>query len=352
MNYEQSILTAKTLIESETLENPHVTCIVEWENANALERDAARQFLDGIGKRLIEFAKTSNLSTEILLVFDDEVSENDLREDIAACPSLEGDQLPVRLLYTPGATYYEKKGLAAKHSLAEILLYGDSDCDFVPGWIEALTGPILRDEADMCRGATQAQMEDGIIPIASAIGWFFSTPSARDPLQKKMVDRFFANNFAIRRSVMETVPLPRLAGSRTSGGPWIKRLNDAKVRVKHVPEAVARHKQYDNFGDLMKRAWLLGADRDMANAIAGRRRSTRILRALRTYFSLTFLFLHRFAKVAPEYVKILHLLPVLFIGFIFQFAAATSQLKSAMTTSLSVEKNDYDELLKVAKVST
>ena len=334
------------------MQHPHVTCIVEWENASALERDAARLFLDGIGKRLSEFGKTSNLSTEILLVFDEDVSEDDLLEDVAACPSLENAQLPVRLLYTPEASYYEKKGLAAKHTQSEILLYGDSDCEFVPGWIEALTGPILRDEVDMCRGATQARMEEGTIPIASAIGWFFSTPSSRDPLQAKMADRFFANNFAIRRSVMEAVPIPRLAGSRTSGGPWIKRLNNANIRVKHVPEAIARHKQYDTFGDLMKRASLLGADRDISNAIAGRRRSTRVLRALRTYFSLVLSFLHRFAKVAPQYAKVWQLVPVFVIGFIFQIVAATSQLKSAVITNPREEKSDYDELLKISKVST
>lgn len=352
MNYEQSIFATKTFVKGRTLEKPHVTCIVEWENANALERDAAQQFLDGIGKRLIEFEKTSNLSTEILLVYDDDVSECELRDDIESCPSLKSPQILVRLLYTPKTKYYEKKGLAAHHSQAEILLYGDSDCDFVPGWIEAMTGPILRDEADMCRGAAQARMEHGTIPIASAIGWFFPTPSPRDPLQKTMAGRFFANNFAIRRSVMETVPLPRFAGSRTSGGPWVKRLKDAGFRVQHVPEGLAQHKQYDTFGDLMKRAWLLGADRDVANAIVGRRRSTRVLRALRTYLALTFLFVHRFIKVAPQYAKILQLAPVFFIGFMFQIVAATSQLKSAMITNPRGEKHDYDDLLKVSEVST
>ncbi|MCG3267597.1 hypothetical protein [Yoonia sp. I 8.24] len=334
------------------MENPHLTCIVEWENANALEREAARHFLDGIGKRLIEFGKTSNLSAEILLVFDEDVLESDLREDIASCPSLQGADLPVRLLFTPQAKYYEKKGLAAQHSQAEILLYGDSDCDFVQGWIEALTGPILRDEADMCRGATRAKMEKGTIPITSAIAWFFATPYAGDPLQKKMADRFFANNFAIRRSVIEAVPVPRLDGSRTSGGPWIKRLKGANARVLHVSEAVADHKQYDTFGDLMKRAKLLGADRDVSNAIAGRRRSTRVLRALRSYFAMSFSFLHRFVKVAPQYAKVWQFLPVLFIGLMFQIVAASAQFISAVTANLGDEKESYNELLEIAKVSS
>jgi hypothetical protein len=333
------------------LEKPHITCIVEWENANALERATAQQFLDGIGKRLIEFGKTTNLSAEILLVFDDDVDESDLRADIAACPNIDGDQLPIRLLYTPDTSYYEKKGLAAKHSQAEILLYGDSDCDFVSGWIEAITGPISRDEVDMCCGPAFARMEDGIIPVASAIGWFFPAPNARDPLQNTLASRFFANNFAIRRDIMEAVPLPRFDGSRTSGGPWVRRLKDANARVLHVPEAIAYHKQYDDFGGLMKRAWLLGKDRDFANAIAGRRRSTRILRAFRTYVSLTLQFFHRFVKVAPQYARIWQFVPVFFIGFTFQLVAATSQLKSAAMVTPRSEKQGYDELLKTSKLS-
>ncbi len=134
-----------------------------------------------------------------------------------------------------------------------------------------------------------------------------------------------------------------------TGQAVIKWLKDANVRVS---EAVADRKQYDTFGDLMKRAKLLGADRDFSNAIAGRRRSTRVLRALRSYFAMSCSFLHRFVKVAPHYAKIWQFLPVLFIGLMFQIVAASAQFVSAVTANLGEEKDNYNELLEIAKVSS
>lgn len=333
------------------MDGPLVSCILEWENAEALEQDEARQFLNGLVARLADRARQTNRRMELILVHDEDVSADALRADLAACPDLREGRLDVRLLRAPGAAYYEKKGLAAQFATGEVILYADSDCAYGPGWIEALTGPILRDAADLCHGATEARMAPGVIAATSALAWFFPVPDRADPLHARAGSRFFANNFAVRASAIRAVPMPRVAGSRTTGGPFRRRMRDAGFRLVFVPEAIASHRQYDTLATLFARAWVLGCDHDASSFIEGAGRAKRIRRAVMATLRKPVAFLRRLAAVGGRVLTPAQWPVVLVLGLAFQLTAAAAQLWSALTARHRAEIPTYGDLRAAADLT-
>lgn len=323
---------------------PLVSCILEWENAEALERDEACAFLDGLGQRLSDHARRSNRRMELILVHDEDVTPQALAADIDACPALRDGRLDLRILTAPGAAYYEKKGLAAQYAQGEVILYADSDCAYGPGWIEALTGPILRDEADLCHGATEARMAPGLWPRVSALAWFFPVPDRADPLHARAASRFFANNFAVRAAAIRAVPMPRVAGSRTTGGPFKQRMQAAGQRLRFVPEAIASHRQYDTAASLFARAWVLGRDRDASSFIAGAGRGKRIRRAVMALLRQPLAFLRRMVAVGHRVLPAWQWPLAFLLGLAFQGTLALSQLWAALTAPHRPEIADYADL--------
>lgn len=330
---------------------PLLSCVLEWENAEALESAEARTFLEGLGQRLAEHARRSNRRMELILVHDEDVPTETLRADIDACPALHDGRLDLRILTAPGAAYYEKKGLAAHYAQGEVILYADSDCAYGPGWIEALTGPILRDEADLCHGATEARLAPGLWPGVSALAWFFPVPDRADPLHARAASRFFANNFAVRATSIRAVPMPRVAGSRTTGGPFKQRMQAAGQRVRFVPEAIASHRQYDTAASLFSRAWVLGQDRDASSYIAGARRGKRVRRAVMAMLRQPLAFLRRMIAVGHRVLPAWQWPLAFLLGLAFQVTLALSQLWSALTAPHRPEIADYADLQARATLS-
>ncbi|MFN4158425.1 MAG: hypothetical protein ACK4GO_08500 [Gemmobacter sp.] len=326
-----------------------IACILEWENAKGLDRDEARAGLEALAAQLADHAKASNLAVNLVLVHDDDVSEGDITDDIRACPSLAAGGVQWRRITAPGTTYYEKKGIATQFTDAEVLIYADSDCRYAPGWVAALTRPLLLDEADVTYGPTEARLEPGVVARASALAWTWATPHPKDPFRIELPDRFFANNVAIRREAVRRVPWPRLPGGRVTCTVWRGRLAAAGLRMRQVPEAAGQHKQFDAIGPLMARAWMLGGDRDLTRALNGKGRAGRIARGVLALVKQPLSYWKRFARLGHVYAPGWRWPLVLLIGTGFRLTAAAGQLASALTRSATPERHGYDDLTATAR---
>jgi hypothetical protein len=327
-----------------------VSIVLEWDNAEGLARDQALYFLRKLAVTIRESPAAVPRPVTLLLVFDDGVDQAALRAMLDECADDMRGSLRPKLLHAPDAGYYEKKGVAPFFDTSDILVYADSDCRYSDNWLEDILEPVLSGRTDLAFGDTVA-LEDGtMMGTMSALGWFFPLRSPRDPLLKKAARRFFANNFAVRRAVMEEVPIPRIPAARAHGGPWFRSLAAAGVRTEKVSAAVAEHKQFDRFGDFLARAWMLGIDKDVGVAVAGGSRSYRVFRAVTGVLEMTVKYLRRFFTVGLTRVTPLDALPIFLGGLSFVGVTAVSQLIASLTRRPAASSTDYSPIIATTRI--
>jgi len=327
-----------------------VTIVLEWDNAEGLAREKALYFLRQLAAKVRQSTAAIPRPVTLLLVFDDGVDQAELRAMLDECADDMKGSLEPKLLHAPDATYYEKKGVAPFFDTSDILVYADSDCRYSDNWLEDILGPVLSDRADLAFGETVA-LEDGtMMGTMSGLGWFFPLRSPHDPLLKKGTRRFFANNFAVRREVMEQVPIPRIAAARAHGGPWFRSLAAAGIRTEKVAAAVAEHKQFDRFGDFLARAWMLGIDKDVGVAVAGGARPYRILRAVTGVLEMTVKYLRRFFTVGLTRVTPIDAAPIFLGGLSFVAVTAVSQLFASLTRRPATISTDYSPIIATTRI--
>lgn len=325
-----------------------IGCILEWENAEGLERDEARAFLDATAARLTQYAQAQSAEVSLMLVHDEDVTQAQIDADIDACPACA--HLPVSVLYTPDTPYYEKKAVGGLRADADILLFADSDCTYGPDWIAQLLDPILEGRSDITAGSTRALSSTHLIEQASTFAWFFPSEDPLDPLHGSASRRFFANNFAMRADLMARVPVPRFDASRSHGGAWLQRLGAAGATVLRVPDAIARHKQYDTVSGLLRRAAVLGRDKDFGIAQAGGSRLKRLVRATGAGVEMTLKYVRRMSGAGWRVLGPWRFFLVLPVGIAFQLVIWVSQLMCAATGRYAPEKDSYDDLIAASQL--
>ena len=327
-----------------------VTIVLEWDNAEGLARDKALYFLRQLAATVRQSTAAIPRPVTLLLVFDDGVDQAALRTMLDECADdMEGSLQP-KLLHAPDATYYEKKGVAPFFDTSDILVYADSDCRYSDNWLEDILAPVLSGRVDLAFGDTVA-LEDGtMMGTMSGLGWFFPFRSPHDPLLKKGARRFFANNFAVRRTVMEQVPIPRIAAARAHGGPWFRALAAAGVRTEKVTAAVAEHKQFDRFTDFLARAWMLGIDKDVGVAVTGGSRPYRVWRAVTGVLEMSVKYLRRFFTVGLTRVTPIDAVPVFLGGLSFVGVTTVSQLIASLTRRPAGISTDYSPIIATSKI--
>ena len=243
-----------------------ITVVLEWENAQGVGQEAGLVYLRRLVDGLLASKTAKVYSLRLLFVFDENVDEKQLRVDLtnALFPVL--DRIATEFLLTPNAPYYAKKGLVAYFVSTKFLVYADSDCAYVPDWLDLMIQPLLEGRTDLTCGNTVAAAGETFMEKVSALAWFFPTENPKDPLRSKGANRFFANNFGVRTSALRDCPPPRHAGSRSHGSIWMKAWDSAGLRREKVEAGIARHRQFDSFSAFIARAWLFGFDKDVANA--------------------------------------------------------------------------------------
>ena len=162
--------------------------------------------------RATELAKTLqslqavDVPTEVpaeFLLLDNNSSDTTPETFDAAVPALSGFIAGVKRIgvATPGQCYARNAGLAAARG--EVIVFTDDDVRFSPGWLQALTEPLLRDEADAVQGA---------IKIAPQLQRPWQEPVHRAFLAETSGDGLSAPtaligaNCAFHRRVLEKVP--------------------------------------------------------------------------------------------------------------------------------------------------
>lgn len=321
-----------------------ICCVLEWENAEGLEREEARHFLGALIQKLEAFGESQNRKMELMIIFDEDVPKDDIEEDLTLSEAGPADRVEIKLLCAPGTGYYDKKGLAPYFTEADLLIYADSDCAYVPDWLEQHITAIEVEGASVSSGYTQALAPANLIEEVCTYAWFFPSEDPRDRLHRKAKNRFFANNFAAKRSVLLDVPLPRLDASRGHGGVWTKRLAERQVKLVKLPGARADHKQYDTVGDMFKRALILGRDKDFGLFINGAGRGKRIWRSFVALFETTVKFLQRFFTVAMRNTPVWHWPIVLVLGLAFQWITTARQMLAAIAQTYAEEQKGYSDL--------
>lgn len=237
--------------------------VLEWENADGLEREEALGFLDGLSDRLADFvARNPGLDTRMTVIFDgtpDAALAADIRK--RAEGAFPGNRL--LLLGSKGIPYYNKKQVAAAKSPGDIIVLCDSDCVYSEDWLDEIINPLLTGDADLCFGQTYADKGNSTLERASALAWFFPLRDVGDPrqLEEREAPLLRANNCAFTREVLTTCPIPIHSGSRSHGGMWRRKIEAAGLRALYRPGAWNEHKQFDSLLDFYARAILLGRDR-------------------------------------------------------------------------------------------
>ncbi|MCH7905493.1 MAG: glycosyltransferase [Armatimonadetes bacterium] len=326
-----------------------LSIVLEWENAKSMDRQLAIEFLVDLAQRIDEVDLPLQRPVELMIVYDEDVNESDLRGDVAKIHDRLSQGVHVSFLFAPGTGYYEKKGLAPYFLDSEIIAYADSDCTYSEGWLSKMTLPIHEGRADMVFGNTQVRAGDNLVERACELAWFFPTDDPSDPLKSKSDNRFFANNFAVRRQTILDVPIPRFDASRSQGRLWLSELSRSKKVILKEADAVATHKQYGTIAEFLGRAWLLGKDKDAGNSVLSASRFYRLRRSFAAVFELNGKFIGRFVSVGLRRIPFLEVLPAFILGVVFQLTANTSQLLASLRRRSAEPSRDYTDLIGLAR---
>jgi hypothetical protein len=329
-----------------------ITIVVEWENAEGVGQKAALDFLRRLVDGLLASKTAKSYSLRLLFVFDENVEEKQLREDLTSALTSVSGKITLEFLLTPGAPYYAKKGLVAYFVSTQFLVYADSDCAYVPGWLDVMIQPLLEGRTDLTFGDTVAATGETFTEKVSALAWFFPTENPNDTLRPKGVNRFFANNFGVRTSALLNCPPPRHTGSRSHGSLWMNAWDKSGLRREKVLAGIARHRQFDSFDALIERAWLFGFDKDVANALTNSSRLYRCMRAFAAFFELTAKFSRRWLAVGPSTLGFWGMLAAYPLGLAFQLTAVFSQFYHAVVGRRFEMSSDYTDLKSAARLLT
>jgi Glycosyl transferase family 2 len=198
-----------------------LSVVIEWENVLLAEADRCRRMLRELGTQLIDLRKgepaLSNgfvriqFPVEILVMYDPrDVDQTSVEATVNQ--HLAGDTAIriCRLIPVPGGTYYVLKNEGARHATGDLLLMLDTDVVPQAGWLRALLEPFTEPQVQLVGG--QAYLAtDSTIAKALALSWFFPLRQAKRTLGPKT--HFFANNVAIRRSLLLEHPFPDVPGA-------------------------------------------------------------------------------------------------------------------------------------------
>ncbi len=102
--------------------------------------------------------------------------------------------------------YYEAKMLGAALATGDIVMFCDSDLEYNPGWLEAMLEPFTRNrDIQFVSGETSYDVK-GPYGLALLLTFFFPPFSGGAELSQRR--GYAANNFAMRRDLLERHPIP------------------------------------------------------------------------------------------------------------------------------------------------
>ena len=203
-----------------------VTVVVEWDNVRLSELGRARRMLAELDRQAEALARAGHrewqgrpVRVDIVLVFDSHRFDEATVRQAVADSSTPGTSLPMRLLPSHGASYYEQKNAGAAAATGEVVVFLDSDVVPEDGWLESILRPFALPWVQCAAG--NSYVETGsVYEKAFALTWFF--PLRDHDGRRGLVAHFYANNVAFRRDFFSPAGFRTKAasrGARAGGSP-------------------------------------------------------------------------------------------------------------------------------------
>jgi hypothetical protein len=247
--------------------------IVEWENVLLAESARCDEMLATLAREVDTLTEQAAVSAPVQLIvcFDEsEVESDEVAASVGRRIPLEGGSFEVEFVPAAGAEYYELKNAAARLATGDVVVFVDSDVIPEPGWLGDLLRPLEDEEVGVVAGSTYIDPE-GLYGKAFALGWFFPLRTTESVVRPAV--RFFANNVAFRREVLQRFPFPELEGT-SRGSCWRLStiLREHDVKIVESTGARAAHPPPNGFVHFLRRAIAEGRDRYFAAVPYGSQR--------------------------------------------------------------------------------
>ena len=234
---------------------PHLSIVIEWENAGRIGHDRALAMLAQLHHQLLTLPGGLIGPAEILLVF--ESSLVDQAQLQAAVDAHGAWPAVIRTIGSEVGGSFEQKTLGAERASGDIIIFLDSDVVPEPGWLEALLTPFASCDAQIVAGATSVE-RSGLYSTAMALGWIFPMPPEDRSIGQARI--FYANNVAFRREMMAVMRFPRADQYRVQVGVVQRRLAESVYRYLSSPTAAVLHPPPRGLGGFVTRALWCGYD--------------------------------------------------------------------------------------------
>jgi glycosyltransferase involved in cell wall biosynthesis len=251
------------------------TVIVEWENALFADAERPVEMLRKLRQQAAEVVHRRASGTfELLVVYDRaEFCGESLAVEMNRWLGSPDEVLQWRLIAADEGGYYRSKDLGAKQASGELLLFLDSDVIPEEHWLERMFSAFDDPSVQIVAGSAYIEPADFIGKVF-ALTWFFPLRQESRPMESTAT--FFANNFALRKSLYIAHPFPELHGSsRGSCLLLASELARANISIWRLPGARVAHPAPNGARHLVKRGLAQGRDdvlRERANGIGILRR--------------------------------------------------------------------------------
>lgn len=263
-----------------------ISVIIEWENVLLAEQERCVAMLGQLRQQVLD----SRHCIEVLVGFNPEQVDRAIVESAVAgylSPAdAQGRTVACRIVAGTGRHYYQLKNLCIREASGRVIVFLDSDVIPEAGWLHALTEPFW-EHADIRVVAGHTYLDPlGLFGRAFALGWFF--PLRTDtPALRAGGRRFFANNVAFRRDVIQAHPFPEMADGMTRGAcvHLAATLNNENIVIWRQSGAQTSHPAPNGLAHFVARGLVQGRDWAMDRKCMGEPRWRTSLLALRKVLS-------------------------------------------------------------------
>src|SRR5262245_9756890 len=237
-----------------------LSVVVEWENVLLSEEDRCFQMLRQLRKQLSEIAHTA----EVIVLFNPKqigrpVIESVLRDTLELNGS--DSSVDLRLEEAEGKHYYSLKNEGAARAHGDIVIFVDSDVMPEDHWLKEISQPFFDHPGVGVVAGHTYLAHQSLREKAFALGWFFPLRNGENTFHSSS-PRFFANNVAFRRDIIQQNPFPNMVGGSTRGActQLARKLTASGISIWTNTAARANHPPPSDLQHYFIRAFAHGRD--------------------------------------------------------------------------------------------
>jgi hypothetical protein len=228
-----------------------VSLVIETHNLHGGDAEAQHVALDRVLRHLAPQLAARSERTEVVLTH-----EGPAPRDLDALERALGTSIrlaPMR----DGSTYYDAKNRGFEASSGAIVVFADSDCWPLDGWLDGLLAPFADEGVCVVAGRTRYR-DDTLGRAVSLLDFLYVTRAAGDHV---LTRNFYANNVAFRRAAFA-------AHHYREDEPFFRghcqvlglELAEAGVAITFADDAVTIHRFPDRIAELLELRLRRGRD--------------------------------------------------------------------------------------------